>query len=176
MTRVMSKSSSPSLLRDTPDGGASSAPHPYVFLLLSWLTGLLVYLALPIYVPFLTIQYTLTPRAFPRWTLRRFLRQRTNKLWVHISQWWLPCQESFEEAWSIPPTPGCYGDAKRRGELGIEVVSIPPVEGLRGGVAECRWVEAVERPGFMLSPKRALGRGLEKAKVGEKVFLHIHGG
>jgi hypothetical protein len=176
MTRVMSKSSSSSLLRDTPDGGASSAPHPYLFLLLSWLTGLLVYLILPLYIPYLTIQYLLTPRPFPRWTLRRFLRQRTNKLWVHISQWWLPVEESFEEAWSVPTSPGCYGDAKRRGELGIEVVSIPPVEGLRRGVAECRWVEAMKRPGFMLSPKGARGRGMEKAKVGEKVFLHIHGG
>ncbi|RSH91689.1 hypothetical protein EHS25_009058 [Saitozyma podzolica] len=133
----MSKSSSSSLLRDTPDGGASSAPHPYLFLLLSWLTGLLVYLILPLYIPYLTIQYLLTPRPFPRWTLRRFLRQRTNKLWVHISQWWLPVEESFEEAW---------------------------------------WVEAMKRPGFMLSPKGARGRGVEKAKVGEKVFLHIHGG
>jgi hypothetical protein len=172
-----SQSSSSSLLRDSPDGGASSAPHRYLFLLLSWLTGLLVYLILPIYIPFLTVQYVLTPRPFSRWTLRRFLRQRTNKLWVHISQWWIPPEESMEEAWSVPSIPGCYVDAKRRGELGIEVVSIPPVQReMRRGVADCRWVEAMERPGFMLSPKRARGRGLEKAKVGERVFLHIHGG
>jgi len=69
----------------------------------------------------------------------------------------------------------------RTGPLKIDVVVLQPVpERYRVGLALAGKgvVEGMERGGWMISPKRAVGQGIEEWREGdgEKIILHICGG
>jgi hypothetical protein len=172
------KTKTPSpLLRTSPDPLARSATSPRLFALATYYADIVVLFFLPIYIPYLVLTHLLSPRPYPSWTLSKLLRTRINKLRVHVLQGWLPPPETVASSFAIPKDAVAYHEAKRTGEMGVDVVSIPPVgHEYRVGMGECARIKAVERPGFMLSPRAAVGNGLGKAVMGEKVILHIHGG
>ncbi len=80
------------------------------------------------------------------------------------------------EEWVIPSVLWKAMVEGRRGEV-VDIVRLPPVkEKYRQGIVVCEGVEAVERPGFMLTPPGSAGQGLEQAKEGERVILYYVGG
>jgi len=46
----------------------------------------------------------------------------------------------------------------------------------QSAIARVGMVRSTERQGFMLTPKGAVGKRVERAVEGERVILHIHGG
>lgn len=87
------------------------------------------------------------------------------------------------------PVPEAHGEAAgppklglpARGELKkvtttIVAVQAVPQEWRTVYATEVGGVQAVERPGFVLTPPGATAQGAALAKDGEKVILYIHGG
>lgn len=158
-----------------PDVPGVTSPRHFAFLsLLTW-----PYVALTI-LPALThsaLLYLFSPRPYPSWNLRAALRIRYNKLFLGSISGVLPPEETAEEAWTAPQLNVATGID--RSQLDIKVVKVDPAPSdLIRGIADCPGVgvEPVVRPGFWITPPGAVGRGNDKAKQGEKVVLHLHGG
>lgn len=148
----------------------------------TWLFSLLNYLtypylalnALPI-LSYTALKYLLLPRPFPGWSLAQAIGIRYTKLRNGTVSSTLPPPETFDEAWTAPITQRNTGVDLN--QVDIKVVKVEPVSShLIKGIAVCPGVESVVRPGYWLTPPASLGKGDEKAKEGEKVVLHLHGG
>ncbi|OCF39622.1 hypothetical protein I317_06587 [Kwoniella heveanensis CBS 569] len=188
------------------DPAAPNAPSRLSYALITYLAYTVYLLILPIYVPYLVFQHYSTPRPFDSWTLSKRLNTRLGKLQVWLVAWWIPPTPKGWDAdddwsWPLLPTSGSAGgggaagplavgqgylDAHTRGLIDIEVVKLRAVdrEYIRG-FADVEGVSAEDRPGIWITPKAKGsavdgsegGRtGVRKAKKGEKVILHIHGG
>jgi hypothetical protein len=159
------------LKRDRPDPLASNTPSLPTRFILRLYGYILLALSLIILFPYYTLyHYTFGP--YLSWMpLTSLLLTRCIKFVGAHLRTHLPKVDPQE--WVIPDVPymSILGDRP------VEMVRLPPIdEGYRQGFAVCERVEAVERPGFMITPPSARGQGQEEAKDGERVVLYLHGG
>ena len=145
------------------------------------LTLIPYYLALLPYMVYWSLQWLLTP-GYPGWTYLFMLRTQRGKLYAWLNSWYLQPLEREEDRWGKST---CVPDAMRdlykgavdRGEIEMEVIKLYPVpKEMRIGPGKGDWVKESVIPGCWLSPKGSEGKGDVKAKEGEQVILHIHGG
>ena len=163
------------LRRTTPDPNAPDALSPWLYNLLHAMTWIPYLPLATIYVPFLTIRHFAT-NSFPTWTYRRMIRNRLDVLRGGLmSRWINPLEgdgivrpEGTRKVWEM---------AEERGDVTVEEVWLDPVEErFRVGVAVNEAVKGQKTLGYWITPRGAAGRGEEKAKEGERVILHVHGG
>lgn len=167
------------VLRVTPDKTAPNAPPSILYKIFSFDADLAAWILFPLYIPYLTICYFLfnKPKPYPGYTFTTLLSTRYQKLRIQIIYKILPAPLSAEEEWKIPKDAKAYWEAMKAGEARVGVSSVPPLEEeMRRGIGECPFVDSVKRPGFMITPKGAVGGGVEKAKEGERIIYHLHGG
>jgi hypothetical protein len=189
-------------LRRPPHLPDPSAPHAISSRAHRIRTALLTLLArfvlVPLYLPSFLLTHLLLPlRRRPpialsaTWPLSRVLRGRAEKVVKWATCGALAPQVSEETAWVVPDEPEFARRAVERGEVEVEVLGVEAAEeGWRAGVAVCAGVRGERRAGVMVSPLSAgegegegegpgagaAGRGAERAREGEKVLYHIHGG
>ena len=159
-------------LRRSSPALAPSALPSILFRPLTTLGLALETVLLPITIPYWSLKHLIFGRPFPAFTWWKRISTRWHVLRSEIQSYLIPPNEG--EDWKIMKEAKGYHEAVRIGELNIAVVRLPPVpESMRRGVAVCAGVKGEERPGFMLTPP---GKGLETAREGERIILHVHGG
>jgi hypothetical protein len=177
------------LRRTSPDPRAIDALPPWRYNIVYHLAHIPYTAAAVLYVPYLTIKHVLRGPVWESWTYSRMLRTRLNKLWGNITASY-PVQVD-QDPYAYQRTgiaQGRYdalkvvqgrdgGSAGEKAGYDIESVVLDPVgDEFRVGVGVNEHVRSERVVAFWVSPRAAQGQGDERAKEGEKVILHIHGG
>ena len=161
----------------------STVPNPLSpFAQMVYLNAMLIpyYLLLLPAMIYWTYQW-LTLTSWPEWTYSFAINNRKGAFWGWLCAGYLSPPDPEDMRWDMkgisPAMRELYGDAETRGEVKTEVIKLYPVpQEMRVGIGGGDWVKEEVVPGMWLSPKASKGKGDEKAKPGEKVILHIHGG
>jgi hypothetical protein len=164
-------------LRSAPSPATPASTSPLLFRILDTLTyPYILFIGVPS-LAYSTLKYLLSPRPFASWSLSEALFIKYKKVQNGPSSFVLPPLPPYSEEWTVPATQFNTVSQDELKRIDIKVVSVPPVPaGMQTGIAVCPGVESVLRPGFWLTPDTSKGRADEKAKDGEKVVLHLHGG
>ena len=160
----------PSLRRSTPDSTISTPSYP-ARVLLNIYGYSRIFLSILFTFPVLIARhYLFGPPLLPWMPLITLLLTRYVKLLGNYLRIRPPVIDP--EEWVIPTVPWKLMVEGRRGEV-VDIVRLAPVgKEWRQGIAVCEGIEGVERPGLMLTPPGAVGKGLEQAKEGERVILY----
>ena len=184
-----------SLIRAEPDPDAPSSPTG--LRLKAW--SVLSTLAFFAHLPWTLLRTTIRHRLgrYPKWQrLQVSLRAQVLNLyfWSKIS---LHLPPPHADEWGVC-RPVHAGLARARRGVGVRQVTVEPAPGeLVSGIADVQGVQGIPRPGWMLWPEATGagagtgaggagpegpavgytgGKGLERAKEGEKVVLYFHSG
>ncbi|GFZ42605.1 hypothetical protein JCM24511_00322 [Saitozyma sp. JCM 24511] len=119
------------------------------------LVDILCAVSKPVLITVYSVRYHLLGPPVSRWSLSTYLLTRLDRFRMGLSQLG-PLSPPQVGPFEVPPGTDRHG---------VEVIPVrlAPVHG-------------VEVPGFMFTPPAAVGQGLEVAKEGEKVVMHLHGG
>lgn len=88
----------------------------------------------------------------------------------------LIARESAAEAADVPAKPLIPASAEQWASVTLTKVTAPLAPAFQDKVPKPASVEAQPAPGFILTPKDALGKGSDKAAKGEKIVIYYHGG
>lgn len=161
------------LQRSTPDDSPSTPSLPIRFILAIY-GHLAILLTITFTFPFYIAQHLLVGPFLPWMPLNTTLLTRYVKLvGAHLRT--RPPTPDPEE-WDVPTVLWRSMVESRRREVVDKVRLRSVAEGYRQGIGRCEGVETVERPGFMLTPPGALGKGLDDAREGEKIIFYLVGG
>jgi hypothetical protein len=133
------------------------------------LVDILCAVSKPVLITVYSVRYYLLGPPISRWSLSNYLLTRLDRFRMGLSQLG-PLSPPQIGPFEVPPGTDRHGVEVTP----IRLASVP--EQLRRGIGGCPAVQTVEVPGFMFTPPGAVGRGLEEAKEGEKVVMHLHGG
>ncbi|WOO78173.1 Monoterpene epsilon-lactone hydrolase [Vanrija pseudolonga] len=88
----------------------------------------------------------------------------------------LIARESAAESADVPAKPLIPASAEQWASVTLTKVTAPLAPAFQDKVPKPAGVEAQPAPGFILTPKEALGKGSDKAAKGEKIVIYYHGG
>lgn len=119
-----------------------------------------------------SINFALKRNPVPSWTLGRLLYHKILRLGIVLFLGYqLPRPASYDDEATVSKS-----TAKKSG-ITVSTVTVPAVAAReRIAFARCVGVDAVDRPGFMLTPDGAVGRTLAPAVADERVIFYIVGG
>ncbi|WOO82769.1 Esterase [Vanrija pseudolonga] len=157
-------------LRTAPDAGAEDG-IPFGRYKLRALFAMLAALAS---LPFYALLYALSPRTK---NLKMYLFGRAFSTMMRVNGGFR-APESWDEAATTTPHSLDPGTTRKvYGAMDVHVVTVPPSSRPQEAFTlGPEVVKPAKRPGFIVSPPGARGKGGAKAAKGEKLLFYLHGG